>query len=243
MKKLYQSEWHGITFSSVHPISSRRLANADFYDAFYRALFLKYHNYDSLNPAWRRCKDEIADWISDSLPDGARVLSIGCGLGYIEQRLWYQHGKRIELHVQDYASQALKWLKQVLPGDRIHEVVTDNHQFDLIYLSAVDYSIPDAELTDFLSSLRRHLCNGGTLLIVSASYLDESAGTQAVAYFKDVARWILEAMGIRHRGQFWGWMRSRHDYQSVMRRAVTSSVEDGFLITPNQRTYWIKGMD
>lgn len=138
------------------------------------------------------------------------MLSVGCGLGYVEQRLSHQYGERIELHVQDYASQGLQWLKQVLSGYRIHEVFRGNYQFVLIYLFVVDYSIPDAELTDFLLSLRCHLCNGGALLMVSASYLDGSAGTLVVAYVKDVARSILEAMAICPRRQFWGWMRSRH---------------------------------
>jgi len=121
MKKFYQTEWQGIHFSSFHPTSSKTLAGAEFYDAFYRALFEIYPDYAALDVDWRRSKDEITDWLASTVPDGARVLSVGCGLGYMEQQLWRQHGGRIELHVQNYASQALQWLRQVLPPDRIHD--------------------------------------------------------------------------------------------------------------------------
>ena len=81
MRKFYQTEWQNIPFSSFHSMSSTTLAGPEFYDAFYRILFDKYSDYDALDLDWRRNKGEIADWLVASLPDGARVLSIGCGLG------------------------------------------------------------------------------------------------------------------------------------------------------------------
>jgi len=241
MKKFHQTEWQGIPFSSFHPTSSKTLASAEFYDAFYRAVFEKYPNYDTLDVDWRRSKDEITDWLASTMPDRARVLSVGCGLGYMEQRLWRQHGERIELHVQDYASQALQWLRQVLPQDRIHDVVGGEiGEFDLIYLSAVDYAMPDADLIDLIGSLRSRLRSDGTLLMISASYLDESAGQQFVGKAKDGVKWLLDTLGIRHRGQFWGWMRTRLDYQTVMRNAGFHSITDGFIKTKRQQTYWVQ---
>lgn len=120
MQRAYQTEWQDIHFSSFAETSSECLAGPAFYNAFYHALFQKYASYEELDADWRRKKDEIADWLAASLPDGARVLSVGCGLGYMEQRLWREHGDRIELHVQDYASEALRWLRQVIPAERIH---------------------------------------------------------------------------------------------------------------------------
>jgi len=241
MFKFFQTEWLGIRFSEFIDVNSSTLAGAEFYDAFYRALFSKYPNYDALDVDWRRNKDEITGWLATSLPDGARVLSVGCGLGYMEQRLWRQHGERIELHVQDYASQALQWLRQVLPQDRIHDVVGGEiGEFDLIYLSAVDYAMPDADLIDLIGSLRSRLRSDGTLLMISASYLDESAGQQFVGKAKDGVKWLLDTLGIRHRGQFWGWMRTRLDYQTVMRNAGFHSITDGFIKTKRQQTYWVQ---
>jgi len=114
-------------------------------------------------------------------------------------------------------------------------------EFDLIYLSAVDYAMPDADLIALFESLRGRLRSNGALLMISVSYLDESAGRQFVRKAKDGVKWLLDTMGIRHRGQLWGWMRSRNEYLDVMRKAKLSSVSDGFVETPHQKTYWIKG--
>ena len=244
MRKFYQTEWQNIAFSSFHSSSSKTLAGADFYDAFYRTLFEKYPDYEALDPDWRRNKDEIADWLVTLLPDGARVLSVGCGLGYMEQRIWRHHGDRIELHVQDYASHALKWLRQVLPGDRIHDAngQSEGAQYDLIFLSAVDYALRDVELISLLAELRGSLRSDGSLLMISASLLEESAGQQFLGSIKEVAKWFLDTMGIRQRGQLWGWMRSRPEYHAIMRKAGMFALTDGFVETPHQRTFWIKGV-
>lgn len=247
MKKFYQTEWQSISFFSVHRLSSTTLAGPEFYNAFYRTLFAKYPNYDALDADWRRTKDEISDWLAATLPDGCRVLSVGCGLGYMEQRLWRKHGNRIELHVQDYASEGIRWLRQVLPADRIHdggrEVCTQSEEdnYDLIYLSAVDYALPDDDLIGLLTELRSRLRNGREIMIISASFLDDSFGQQIIRSVKEPVKWVLETIGLRHRGQFWGWMRSKGEYQNIMRAAGLASVTDGFFETSHQRTYWIKG--
>jgi SAM-dependent methyltransferase len=246
MKIMYQTEWQNIEFASFSKISSTNIAGSEFYDAFYRALFEKYSNYEALDADWRRNKDEITDWLASTLPDGARVLSIGCGLGYMEQRLWLKHGDRLELHVQDYASHALGWLRQILPADRIHEgggsAQTEVDRFDLIYLSAVDYALPDDDLIGLLTELRSNLRNGGRMMMISASFLEEAEGSKIVPYIKETLKWILENIGLRQRGQLWGWMRTRQEYLAVMRAAGMNQVTDGFIDTSHKRTYWIEGM-
>lgn len=244
MKKLFQTEWQNISFSSFHKISSTALPSSEFYDAFYSILFEKYPNYDALDAGWRFNKDELTDWLASLLPpDKAKVLSIGCGLGYVEQRLLRQHGSRIELHVQDYSSRALHWIKQVLPPECVH--VSDGDmgggQFDFIYLSAVDYALCDEDLVDLLVKSRQFLCAGGELMLISASFLEEAPIKRLIGRIKDAIKYLLDVAGIRHRGQLWGWMRSRDEYRKVMRKAGFLSITDGFLETNHQRTYWIKG--
>jgi SAM-dependent methyltransferase len=243
MRRLYQTEWQKITFTRFHPTSRTNLANADFYDAFYLALFEEYPDYDALDPDWRRNKNEITDWIAALLPDGARVLSVGCGLGYMEQRLWRLHGDRIELHVQDYASHALRWLRQVLPSERIHGAEGESGQFDFIFLSAVDYSLSDADLDALLVKFREALREGGQFVIISASFLEDSVIQRISLNGKEAIKWLLDILRLRQRGQFWGWMRSRQEYQTLMRQAGFSDLTDGFIETPHQRTYWIMSRD
>lgn len=242
MRKFYQTNWQGIEFSDVAPVSSRELAGPAFYDAFYRALFAKYDGFDALDSDWRQKKDAVADWIAGEIPDGAKVLSVGCGLGYMEQRIWRQHGGRIELHVQDYASDALRWLRSVMPSDNIHDITDGGAgSYDMIYLSAVDYALDDRELRELLRSLKTSLKPEGRVLMVSASFLDEATVERVVLSVKDIAKWWLEQIGLYERGQFWGWMRTRYDYHRAMRSAGFTGVADGWLKTANQQTFWIKG--
>jgi len=120
MIKLYQTEWQEIKFSDIMDVSSTELPDAEFYNNFYRALFEKYNGYDDLDSNWRQNKDEISDWIADKLHDRSCVLSVGCGLGYIEQYLHKKYGDHIKLHVSDFSSVAINWLKKVLPADYIN---------------------------------------------------------------------------------------------------------------------------
>lgn len=250
MRAFYQTEWQNIPFSSFTNVSSKSLADSEFYDAFYCALFQKYSGYEELEENWRRNKDEIAFWLAASLPDGARVLSVGCGLGYIEQRLWLEQAGRIDLHVQDYSSQALKWLRQIMPADHIHDVKsggqvcrTHRRSYDLIYLSAVDYALPDEALLELFADMKHCLSEEGQLLIISASFLDDTSGWRKLIEFsKEKLKLLLEKFGLYRRGQFWGWMRTREDYREAMSVAGFAHITDGFIKTKNQRTYWIKGV-
>jgi cyclopropane fatty-acyl-phospholipid synthase-like methyltransferase len=103
MESFYQTEWHGIKFNDVTIVSSEKLAESDFYNSFYAAFFKKYFNYEELDPSWRQTKDEIADWISNQVKPGFKVLSVGCGLGYMETKMYKLFGSKIQLHVSDFA--------------------------------------------------------------------------------------------------------------------------------------------
>lgn len=246
MKRFYQTEWQGIQFSSLATLSETELAGAEFYNVFYRELFRRYAGYHDMNLSWRQSKKELADWIAAQLKSNARVLSVGCGLGYMESCLHREHGTELELHVSDYASDALNWLRHEFPEECIHlvgEGWSNDEHYDLIYLSAVDYSIQTNEMINLLVEQRSRLAPSGTCLMISASYLDKDVPipAQIKAVVKHAVKTLLSVAGLYHRGQFWGWMRTRSEYRELMRDAGYSQVEDGFIETPNQRTYFIKG--
>lgn len=124
MKRFYQTEWQNIQFSDFATLSETELAGAEFYNAYYHKLFQRHGGYDELDASWRRNKKELADWIAAQLMTGVRasILSVGCGLGYMERCMHCDHGDNFELHVSDYASNALTWLRQELPVNRIHMI-------------------------------------------------------------------------------------------------------------------------
>lgn len=223
MKRFYQTEWQNIQFSGLSNSPETELAGAEFYNAFYRELFSRYSGYDDLNLSWRRNKKELADWIAAQLNPGARVLSVGCGLGYMEYLLYREHDTQFELHVSDYASDALNWLRQVLPEERIHLIggANDSQQYDLIYLSAVDYAVPASNMINLLIEQRDNLAPSGTCVMISASYLEENMHVleRTKAMVNQAIKELLMVVGLSHRGQFWGWMRTRSEYRDLMQKA------------------------
>jgi hypothetical protein len=243
LKRSYQREWQSIKFSDFYKLSETELPGPEFYNAFYRVLFNRYSGYDDLDPSWRQSKKELADWIAAQVKPGARVLSVGCGLGYMEACLHRDYGSRLELHVSDYASDAMRWLRTVLTEDRVHPAgETYRHlPYDLIYFSAVDYAVRTNEMVDLLVKQKNLLVQSGTCLMISASYLEESNAARFKNVLKDLAKRLLKIIGLYDRGQFWGWYRTRSEYQELMRAAAYSRIEDGFIRTPGQQTYFIKG--
>lgn len=247
MKRLYQKEWQGFQFAGFAKLSTKQLADAEFYNAFYRELFKHYGGYDELDAAWRRNKGELANWIAARLTPGSRVLSVGCGLGYMEHCL-QRSRKDVDLHVQDYASDALTWLRQVIPASHIHlgggeTLQTEEGQYDLIYLSAVDYAVDDNALNTILADMKNKLRAGGVCLIISASFQDQAAPLikKIKVFGKELIECTLEYFGFFHRGQLWGWKRTQLEYRNLMHKAGYIEVNDGFIETPNQRTYFIEG--
>ncbi len=247
MRRMYQTSWQGIRFADFSRISSRELAGPAFYDAFYTAFFSHYRGWNDLDPAWRENKAAIARFIRNTMPPTGRVLSIGCGLGYVEHCLLAETDGQLALEVEEMAAASLKWLQQELPEERIHrtglparEVVGDG--FDLIYLSAVDYALDDTSLISILAGLRASLRLGGRCLVISASFVDVSNPAISVAQgLKDFLADLLDRLGLRTRGQFWGWGRNRAEYQDVMRRAGYEDTLDGFIDADSKNTYWISG--
>ena len=93
MIKLYQFSWLGINFSQLRlKKSSRFLANKYFYSLFYKSLFKKYKNLYQLPNVWLKHKLNVAKFVKRFCREEfkkrkIKVLSIGCGLGLIENYL------------------------------------------------------------------------------------------------------------------------------------------------------------
>ena len=114
----------------------------------------------------------------------------------------------------------------------------------------MDYALDDDALVGLLAAIRPFLNSaeggGARFLLVSASFQDipPTLKEKAISLARELKTFALAALdifGLRARGQFWGWSRTKMEYHTLMRRAGYIDIEDGF-IDPRKRThYWIAG--
>jgi SAM-dependent methyltransferase len=244
MRCFYQESWQGIAFSSFTHVSFFHLAGAKFYATFYEELFRRYTSWQHLPAEWRKGKENSAAWLAnfieqhrrthDMAPDEPiRLLSIGCGVGYMEKVL-LEKVPAVEMHVNEVSTAGLRWLRALVPNDNIYIGVPplclpSDVRYDIIYIANVDYSVPTRELTRLLEELRAQLLPGGKIVCLSASLLQEDTWVgKAVNCFKIGLRCLLHYSGVR-RQQFWGWRRTRQEYRDVFHHAGLVNVEDGYV--------------
>ena len=230
MRRFYQESWQGIPFSTFSHLSFFHLAEPKFYGTFYEELFRRYKDWEDLPAQWRENKKQDAAWLARILeerrraedwpPDRPlRVLSIGSGVGYMEHALLEQV-PGLELHVNEPSTVGMRWLRNIIPADRIYiglppACLPPDIQYDMIYLSAVD--------------------------CLSASLLEEDSFVGSlVNLLKNIIRCGLHFLGVR-RQQFWGWRRTRAEYKALFREAGFANIRDGWL-DDNVETYWIRGV-
>jgi SAM-dependent methyltransferase len=253
VRRYYQSHWQNIHFADFAELSSTALADARFYQAFYQEFFKRYQRWDELPSEWLEQKRRCADLVLSRTAPGATMLSVGCGLGAMEHYLHAAHPDRA-LFIHEVATAAWAWVGQEFANDRklvghIPECLPVDVQFNLVFLSAVDYALDDDSLVSLLASLRPRLSAcGGECLVISASFLHAPDGLAAraaslVRRGKGVAAAALDTVGLRSRGQFWGWLRTRDDYRAAMTRAGFHPLEDGFIDPQTKHLYWIAGRD
>jgi len=251
MRRIYQTEWLNIPFSDFAAVSSKQLAGPEFYEAFYVEFFKRYQNWDQLPPSWREKKKIWADFISTRTRNGSTVLSVGCGLGFVERCLSAQNPK-IDLTIHEIAPSSWRWVEQEFGIDRkltgtFPECLPENAQFDLVYLGTIDYALDDESLVGLLAALRGYIAQpNGECLLISASFdrIPETPSEIARARLgdlKELAKDVLGKLGLRARGQFWGWTRTQREYQSLMRRAGYRDIRDGFIDSERREHYWIAG--
>jgi SAM-dependent methyltransferase len=251
MRRIYQTEWQSIPFSGFANLSSKELAGSDFYEAFYVEFFKRYQDWDQLPSTWREMKKTWADFIATRTRDRSKILSVGCGLGIVERYLRAQNTE-IDLTIHEVAPTSWRWVEGEFSADRkltgaIPECFPENVQFDLVYLATVDYALNDDSLVGLLAALRAYIAEPhGECLLISASFerTPETLSEMARSRLRDLKELVKDALGdvgLRSRGQFWGWTRNRTEYRSLMRRAGYRDIQDGFIDSEGRAHYWISG--
>lgn len=115
----------------------------------------------------------------------------------MEQYLLRKYGNRLDLHVQDYASNAHRWSQQNLPVNRIYSAyaLAENRRYDLIYLSALDYALQDDDLIDLLATALSWLLPNGKVVMISDSFVDETRMETTLSTGKETTKAAVEHLG------------------------------------------------
>ncbi len=93
------------------------------------------------------------------------VLSVSCGIGYIEHCILNTGFSSRNLDVTEVTDTSLRWLRTEIPPENIHigfipdclKQKSDQAYYDYIYGVAVEYTMQQNELIDFLANLKKIL--------------------------------------------------------------------------------------
>jgi SAM-dependent methyltransferase len=236
MTPMYQADWLGIRFRDVAPVSATTLADGAFYDAFYEKFFARYRHWDELGAEWLHGKKAVATMIAGIALEEGRpprsVLSVGCGNGCVEHFL-LQANPSVVLDVVDASEHALRWIRRELDPRHLFvgtfpECLPADRTYDLIFVSAFDYSLTTKEFVAFIRAARSRLADGGALLVISMS-LDTPRDLlrRLARYARAALVRILDTFGMNRAWQFWGWYRSEADYLVAMRAGGFSALTGG----------------
>lgn len=247
MRKMFQDQWHGINFQEFAQVSPTHLADAGFYEAFYRHFLTKYNSWSGLDPNWVNSKLKIAEFLKNRLTGrrDASILSVSCGVGIMEKAL-IDDGYT-NLDVTECSRLPLTWLKEYIPQNNIFigafpECIPPNNTYDLIYLSESEYFLNREELICLLKKAKSHLSKTGKCILISGSLESIALLTRAIVSVREFVRSLTEALHIKSRRQFWGYTRNRNDFYNAMESAGFTHIEYGLINREKKHIiYWIEG--
>lgn len=239
MRRLYQKNWFGIDFKSFTTLDSKKIADAVFYDKFYDEFYKKFSSYEQLPENWRSDKKLVADLILQLTNTNDRILSIGCGNGYIEYLLSKERKNIVAIEPVAKATKFLKQFSDVKIYDGYFPECLENtneSHFDLAYMSVVEYVFNKNKLLNFLRKIKDFKIKN--FLLVSAAVYDENFSL--IQLIKNIAKLLLSSIGLykSERGQFWGYQRKPSELIGAFKKVGFKNIKFGFF---RKNYFWIMG--
>ena len=246
MRKIYEKIWFGIPFSSFAQVSAEHFPDKYFYSSFYQEFFKKYSSWLDLDAGWKQDKLKVAEFILSRPALHGRILSVGCGIGFIEKHLIESGVENFE--IQETSDIPLRWIQKTIPDQSAHvgrfpECIPTDHHFNFIYLSTIDYCFGQAEWIQFLKGVKSKLFADGRCLIITPSFFSPSdLLARSIWRLKSAVKYILAVFKLRDLGQLWGWARTTEEFQNSMLEAGFSIRAEGILEDDAiaQKLYWLE---
>ena len=235
MERIWLKEWFGIKFREFAKLNENELAGSKFYEMFYQRFHQRYSSFEELPDNWKIQKKQVAIDINTHAKLKKTILSIGCGIGYIEKILFEMRGGGI-IAIEPSAS-AARWLKDIIEvrnGYFPHVIL--GQQFDLAYASVIDYSMSDSDYLCFLRKMHDSRIPEFMLvnLLTGRKYWNSQS------HLKELLKSALSFLKIRPRGQFWGYLRSLEEQITFLKKAGYQNIMIGQ--HGNLDTYWLKAI-
>ena len=136
MKRFYEKEWHGIKFEEFASLSRVALPSGGFYQKFYEIFFERFQSWQDIDLTWRWQKESVAEFLRQKIlrGKGGRVLSVGCGIGYIEHYLLESGVDNANVYIHEIVETPLRWIRQELP---VRRESRENIRMDLRALTII----------------------------------------------------------------------------------------------------------
>ncbi len=219
-----QDQWQGIALHTVGGEEDGAVAGLDFYARFYQRLEERGPEPDASAEQWQgqqqwiRQKQQLGKAIEQLLGDhglkpgrGHRLLSLGAGLGIVEEILL---NAGYEVDLQDCQSTSLRGYltrypeTQAFIGDA-RSVGAPDASYDAVLCIALEYVFDKQEYLDLCQEMERLLKPGGYVVLVSVSNL--TPRTIASMLYRRMRR-LFSGRDASAKSVQWGYLRSLNEH-------------------------------
>ncbi len=227
----YQNEWLGIKFTKLKcNLTLFRVAGELFYDSFYEVLFIKYKDMDELPSLWRKQKLETYKKLSLMMKKNSKVLSLGSGLGFIEDKI-FNLRPDIFLECYDFSKLGGKFLYKKNPSLKYHSILPQK-RYDVVFCVQFTYAFDNKNFIDFFSQIKQCLNKDSILISVDHSFNDVENDykkpSTKLSFFdkiKIIIRPIYYLLFKKNKIQFWGWIRDNERLEFLFKKVGLEQIE------------------
>lgn len=236
--KIYQTTWQGIDLTEIARslnLMPDQVAAEHFYEEFYSRL--RKNNF-KFNKDWSEPKINIGKWLREYIDNievemnrKVKVLSVGAGIGIVEEELIVND---YNIEIQECQIESFEYLHNKGIKAKKEWIMYDlkgitSEDYDIIFVNGVMYAFIDKIYKELLNDIFRLLNREGRLIIIDPSATIKSKLASAI-------RNIVYYTNKNKKRVFWGLIRTinYHVYlaksQCFMLKSVISFNIDGKVV-------------